>query len=64
MSIDVLFSVNEYDRDGDLVTRGIFLHFGRTTLRVADSLSDFDGFIEQLRSIRAEIDENHQGALS
>ncbi len=29
---DIMFSVNEYDRDGDCTEKGIFLHFGETRL--------------------------------
>ena len=28
--VDVCFSVNEYDCDGDISDKGIFLHFGNT----------------------------------
>jgi len=33
---DIIFSVHDYDQDGDAVDRGIFLHFGETRVKVAE----------------------------
>jgi hypothetical protein len=33
----VMFSVNDYDSDGDIRDRGIFLNFGDTRIKVADN---------------------------
>ena len=52
------FSVNTYDRDGDLITEGIFLHFGDTAIKVADNLAEFDVFVNSLKCMRKEIVEN------
>lgn len=55
----ILFSVNEYDKDGDLVTEGVFLHIGDVRIKTGDSLADFDAFAEQLRAMRQEVAENY-----
>jgi hypothetical protein len=52
------FAINTYDRDGDTMDEGIFLHFGDTTLKVADDKDGFAAFIEHLNSIETEIREN------
>ena len=54
------FSINDYDRDGDIFEEGIFLHFGVTRVKVADSLNEFAAFIEHLNKIYTEIRENYQ----
>ena len=38
---DIVFSVNEYDSDGDATDKGVFLHFGETRVKAADSIEDF-----------------------
>lgn len=59
MAIDVLFSVNEYDKDGDVHDPGIFLHFGNVKIKVAESVSDLTDFINQIKRIQKEIVENY-----
>lgn len=53
--VSVLFSINEYDRDGDLVATGIFLHFDNTRVKVADDLKSYGAFIQQLVDMKEEI---------
>ncbi|MFH2047796.1 MAG: hypothetical protein ABIK92_21935 [Pseudomonadota bacterium] len=52
--IDIRFSVNDYDEDGDVCATGIFLHFGETRLKVAD---DMDEFLAVATRIVGMIDE-------
>lgn len=42
---------------------GVFLHFGDVSVQVANSLQDFNDFIEHLSSIAEEIKENYGEAL-
>ena len=56
---DVLFSVNTYDRDGDCLETGIFLHFGETQIKVADTISEFVQVAERISSMEKEIRENY-----
>ena len=52
------FSVNTYDKDGDIIDEGIFLHYGDVIINVA---STFDGFKKHnlyLKSMEEEIGEN------
>lgn len=56
---DVMFSVNDYDRDGDIVTEGIFIHIGDHRLKVADTLDGFVAFADHLHSMVPEIKESY-----
>ena len=58
----VAFSVNSYDSDGDIVEKGIFLHFGDTRVKVAENLTDFDLFPYQIFRMIREIRERHPDA--
>lgn len=54
----VMFSVNDYDYEGDIIDKGIYLHFGDTRIRVADDVAGFEKFVEGLQTMSAEIKEN------
>jgi hypothetical protein len=55
-----LFTVNRYDRDGDITEAGVFLHFeNNTIIKVADTVGEFDKFIEALQTMSKEIKENY-----
>jgi hypothetical protein len=55
--VKILFSVNEYDKDGDLINFGIFLHFGETKIKVASDMGGFKNVIAKLQSMCGEIEE-------
>lgn len=55
----IMFSVNRYDRDGDIVETGIFLHFGDTIVKAADTLADFRRLPDHIESMAEEIAENY-----
>jgi endo-1,4-beta-mannosidase len=59
---DIAFSVNRYDRDGDLVEKGVFLHFGETTVKAAKSAEEFRSIVRHMEAMVNEIDENHPEA--
>ncbi len=54
-----LFSVNEYDKDGDKTEHGIYLHFDETRIRVAKNLKEFEKLIESLKGMADEIRETY-----
>lgn len=56
---DILFSVNDYDRDGDINDEGIFLHFAETKVKVADNLDEFKIVVERIAEMTKEIEENY-----
>jgi hypothetical protein len=56
---DILFSINEYDRDGDLTEEGVFLHFDGCRVKAADSCADFRAIVECMQAMVREIDENY-----
>ena len=64
MENEILFSVNHYDQDGDVVEHGIYLHFGDIRLKVAKDPTDFFKFIRKLDMIRQEIADNYMDCFA
>jgi hypothetical protein len=62
MADRILFTVNEYDRDGDITDKGIFLHNGGGRIKVAKDIKRFDEFIESLKDMSEEIKANYSEA--
>ena len=58
----VFFSVNEFDKDGDLIDEGIFLHFGDSRVKVAKDLQEYREFISELKNMEQEISEGYYGS--
>lgn len=56
---DPTFSINMYDRDGDLIDEGVFLHFGDMSVKVAVSVADFKNFERCIVAMEREINENY-----
>ena len=56
---DICFSVNSYDSDGDVFIKGVFLHFGKTTIQVTDSVEEFKDIVAHIATIGKEIEENY-----
>jgi len=53
----ILFSVNDYDQDGDVCTAGVFLHFGDTRIKVASNAHEFRAVAETIRMMTSEVEE-------
>ena len=60
--MNIQFSVNEYDYDGDVIEKGIYLHFDKTRIKVADTMEEFLEIPAQIAQIAEEIE--HNGYLS
>lgn len=58
----IMFSVNDYDLDGYATDEGIFLHFGGTRVKAAESLEDFRTIVQHMESMVREIEENYPHA--
>jgi hypothetical protein len=56
---EIMFSVNAYDSDGDIVQKGVFLHFGDTRVRAADSIKEFSDILQHLEAMVEEIETNY-----
>ena len=54
-----LFSIDRYDRDGDVTDKGIYLHYGDVSIRIARTLRGFRAHIQHLESMAKEIEENY-----
>lgn len=54
----ITFSVNNYDKDGDVCDEGIFLHFGNTRIKVAQNAEEFKVVASTIQNIANEITEN------
>lgn len=59
----IMFSVNRYDRDGDIEETGIFLHFGDTIVKAADTFADFRTLPDAIYSMVDEIRENYSDVV-
>lgn len=57
---DITFSVNQYDKDGEVIDEGIFLYFGDTSIKVASNFEEFKTILWQMQKIVNEIEENEQ----
>lgn len=55
----VTFSVNEYDYEGDIMEKGIYLHFNNTRIKVADTIEEYEKLVDDLESIVDELNENN-----
>lgn len=55
----IMFSVNEYDSDGDSTEVGVFLHFGDCRVKVTNSVKDFPAIVEQINQIAKELEERY-----
>lgn len=56
---EILFTVNQYDKDGYCFNKGVFLHFGETMVKAADSIKEFSEIVDHFESMVAEIEENY-----
>lgn len=53
--IEVEFSIDMHDKDGDKFDEGLILHFNDTFLLKLADLKDLDNLIKQLSNIRKEV---------
>jgi hypothetical protein len=51
------FTVDLCDHDGDAYSEGIFLHYGDTVIKVADTLNGFKAHAEHLLGMIQELKE-------
>lgn len=51
------YTIDLHDSDGDSYMGGIFLFFGDTIIKVADSKEEFDKFLEHLQVVRSQIED-------
>lgn len=52
---DILFSTNEYDKDGDCINKGVFLHFGQVRIKVSDTIEEFYSVVNRINDIRMNL---------
>ena len=56
---DITFSVNDYDSDGDCREKGVFLHFGETRVKAADSIVEFSEIVKHFAAMIDDIMDNY-----
>lgn len=44
IKMNVNFSINHYDFDGDIIEKGIFLHFDNVRIKVANTMEEYEDF--------------------
>jgi hypothetical protein len=55
--MEITFSSNLYDDDGDVYSEGIFLHFGECFILKVSDISELENLIEQLQQVKEELCE-------
>ena len=58
MKMNICFSINEYDFEGDIIEKGIFLHFENTRIKVANTMEEYEDFLINVYNIKTELLEN------
>lgn len=53
----ITFSVNDYDKDGDVSEQGIYLHIGPFRVRAGTAVADVRAIAKQLEKIASEIED-------
>lgn len=53
----IYFSINSYDSDGDVYEDGVYLHFGDTTIRVAENYIEFKEVVDRISLMQKQIEE-------
>lgn len=56
---EITFSVHAYDKDGDRTKSGVFLHFGETRVKAAESITDFAEIVKHFKEMLEEIAESN-----
>ena len=56
--IDIGFSIDMHDNEGDVVDSCILLHINDTFILKLNNMSELDNTIKQLQDIRKEISNN------
>lgn len=57
---EITFSVHAYDSDGDRTKSGVFLHFGETRVKAAESIADFSEIVQHFEAMVEEIESNYK----
>lgn len=52
---EINFSLSNYDKDGDKIESGVFLHFGGTRIKVAETVADFREIVPHFEAMIDEI---------
>ncbi len=52
---DITYSLSRYDRDGDCIEHGVFLHFGDVSVKIADTVEEFEQIVPCMQQIIKEI---------
>jgi len=59
--VKIMYSVDDHDRDGDVVEEGIYLHFGGCRVWVAQDMKAFRKFRKRFDEIAQTIETKHGG---
>lgn len=57
--MDVGFSLNLHDKDGDLWSKCLLLHFDETLILKLNDVKDLQDLIKQLKKIEKELVKNY-----
>jgi len=59
---EINFSIHEYDKDGEGMDSGVFLHFGTARVKAAETLKDFREIVRHFEDMVEEIERNYPDA--
>lgn len=57
--MEATFSINLYDKDGDIYKTCILIHLDKTIIVLKDKI-ELDRLIKDLQKIKKEIDQNYR----
>lgn len=55
----IMFFVNEYDSDGDIMEKGVYLHFGITRIKIAVNADELDMLETEIKKIITAIRDSY-----
>lgn len=61
--MNITFSVNQHDTDGDVWDKCILLHIDKTTILKLKHITELKDVIRQLKKVEKEIIENYGHTL-
>jgi hypothetical protein len=56
---EITFSINRYDKDGNVFEEGVFLNFGETSVKAANSIEEFKSILFHFQAMIVEIETDY-----
>jgi hypothetical protein len=56
---EITFSINRYDEDGVVFEEGVFLNFGQTSVKAANSIDEFKSILFHFEAMIVEMESDY-----